>query len=85
MVVYDRPNREHPSGALLWIHGGGWQAGDKTGTCGNAFNDIGWFTAPGGRQFAFAVYLDRPKLDTAQTNALIARIGGVFASEVSDR
>lgn len=62
-----------------------WPAGDKTGTCSNAFNDVGWFIAPGGRQFAFAVYLDRPKLDTAQTNALIARIGAVFARAVAAR
>lgn len=62
-----------------------WQAGDKTGSCGNAFNDIGWFTAPDGRQFAFAIYLDRPRLETAEANALIARIGVEFARVVTAR
>ena len=73
---------------LVRVRGGlpkEWPAGDKTGTCGNAYNDIGWFIAPGGRQFTFAVYLDRPKLDTAASNALIARIGAEFARVVAAR
>jgi beta-lactamase class A len=51
-----------------------WPAGDKTGSCGNAFNDIAWFDAPNGVSFVLTVYLDRPRVSDAQAEAAIADV-----------
>ncbi len=52
----------------------GWEAGDKTGTCGNAWNDIAWFRAPDGRFHVLAVYLDRPSVSGPEAEAAIADV-----------
>lgn len=50
----------------------GWEAGDKTGSCGTAWNDVAWFTTPAGRTFVLAVYLDRPTVDGPAAETAIA-------------
>lgn len=50
----------------------GWPAGDKTGSCGTASNDVAWFTAADGRDYILAVYLDRPTVTADRANAAIA-------------
>lgn len=52
----------------------GWAAGDKTGTCGTAYNDVAWFRSPAGRDYVLAVYLDRPSVPAAAANAAIADV-----------
>ncbi len=37
-----------------------WLVGDKTGTCGTAYNDVAFVEEPGGDRYMIAVYLDRP-------------------------
>jgi beta-lactamase class A len=49
-----------------------WVAGDKTGSCGNAYNDVAFVEAPDGDRYIVAVYLDRPTVDAAAANAAIA-------------
>ncbi|MXO64016.1 class A beta-lactamase [Qipengyuania oceanensis] len=55
----------------------GWQAGDKTGTCGSGangqVNDIAVFETPDGARYVLAVYLDRPSGTTAEAEAAIAQ------------
>ncbi|WP_017671433.1 class A beta-lactamase [Blastomonas sp. AAP53] len=50
----------------------GWSAGDKTGSCGNAFNDVAVFTTAKGRRYALAVYLDRPVVKGDDASAILA-------------
>lgn len=50
----------------------GWFAGDKTGSCGNAYNDVAFVEAPDGDKYVIAVYLDRPTVDAEAANAAIA-------------
>lgn len=57
-----------------------WAAGDKTGTCGTAFNDVAMFKTPEGRSYALAVYLDRPTVKGAEANAIIADAARVAVS-----
>lgn len=52
----------------------GWTAGDKTGTCGNAYNDVGVLRAPDGRSYILAVYLDRPTVPGPKAEAAIAQV-----------
>ncbi|MBL8651945.1 MAG: class A beta-lactamase [Sphingopyxis sp.] len=52
----------------------GWVAGDKTGNCGTAFNDVAFVEAPGGPKYVIAVYLDRPDVTGAAADAAIADI-----------
>jgi beta-lactamase class A len=59
-----------------------WVSGDKTGTCGTAYNDVAWFEAPNGLAFVLAVYLDRPRVDRAAAEAAIAQVGRVIAERV---
>lgn len=62
-----------------------WPTGDKTGTCSNErgphpqYNDIGWFIAPSGKHFAFAVMLDHPKVSRDSSEAAMAKIGTLAA------
>lgn len=60
----------------------GWLAGDKTGTCGTAYNDVAFFRAPNGSEYVLAVYLDRPTGEAAAANAAIADVGRLAASLV---
>jgi beta-lactamase class A len=59
----------------------GWAAGDKTGTCGNAVNDVAFFRTPAGNEYILAVYLDRPT-DVARGEAVIADVARVAAGLV---
>ncbi|HVQ07823.1 MAG TPA: class A beta-lactamase [Allosphingosinicella sp.] len=61
----------------------GWRAGDKTGSCGTAFNDVAWFEVPGGASFVLAVYLDRPTVSAAQAEAAIAEVARHVAARAS--
>ncbi len=66
---------ENTSTGLKRIRGGlpqGWSAGDKTGSCGNAFNDVAVFTADNGKRYTLAVYLDRPAVKGDAASAIIA-------------
>lgn len=56
----------------------GWRSGDKTGTCGTAYNDIAivWPpTAEGGEPFVLTVYVDRPTAEAGAVDSAIARVG----------
>ncbi len=55
----------------------GWPAGDKTGTCGTAFNDIAWFRTPNGAEWVLAVFLDRPTVAAAQAEAALAEVTAI--------
>lgn len=50
----------------------GWQAGDKTGSCGTAFNDVAVLRSPAGKDYVLTIYLDRPTVDDKQADAAIA-------------
>jgi beta-lactamase class A len=66
---------EATSTGLKRIRGGlpqGWSAGDKTGSCGNAFNDVAVFTSEKGKRYTLAVYLDRPTVKSDAASAIIA-------------
>lgn len=52
----------------------GWGAGDKTGTCGTAYNDVAFVEEPGGAKYMIAVYLDRPAVEGDAANATIADV-----------
>jgi beta-lactamase class A len=58
----------------------GWLVGNKTGTCGTAFNDVAFFQAPGGAEYLLAVYLDRPTVADARAEAAIADVGRLAAT-----
>lgn len=60
----------------------GWEAGDKTGSCGTAYNDVAFFRSAGGREYLLAVYLDRPTVPAARAEAAIADVGRLAASSV---
>lgn len=57
----------------------GWRAGDKSGNCGTAFNDVAIVWPPDAAPFVLAVYVDRPSAPRQQINAAIAEIGRVAA------
>jgi beta-lactamase class A len=59
-----------------------WLAGDKTGTCGTAYNDVAFFRSAGGREYMLAVYLDRPAVDRPRAEAAIADVGRLAATLV---
>ncbi len=59
-----------------------WVAGDKTGSCGNAFNDIAVFTTDARRTYTLAIYLDRPAVKGEQANAIIADATRIVLSHV---
>ncbi len=50
----------------------GWTSGSKTGTCGNAYNDVALVKSPKGDEYILAVYLDRPTVDQKASEAAIA-------------
>lgn len=52
-----------------------WIAGDKTGTCGTAYNDVAFVEAPDGDKFMVAAYLDRPTVTDDAADALLAEVG----------
>lgn len=62
---------------LKRIRGGlpqGWVAGDKTGTCGTAYNDVAFVEESGGAKYMIAVYLDRPAVKGEAASAVIADV-----------
>jgi len=63
----------------------GWAVGDKTGSCGTAYNDIGIVWPPSGRAFVLTVYTDRPTVDAAEVDAAIAEIGQLAAFYMTER
>jgi beta-lactamase class A len=50
----------------------GWTAGDKTGTCPTAYNDVAVLRSPTGASYVLAIYLDRPTVPAARAEAAIA-------------
>ncbi|HEX7782042.1 MAG TPA: class A beta-lactamase [Sphingobium sp.] len=50
----------------------GWKVGDKTGSCGTAFNDVAVLRSPTGHDYVLAIYLDRPTVSDAKAEATIA-------------
>lgn len=58
----------------------GWVAGDKTGTCGTAYNDVAFAEEPGGAKYMIAVYLDRPTADAEQASTAIADVARAVVS-----
>jgi len=60
----------------------GWEAGDKTGSCGTAFNDVAWFRTPAGNEYLLAVYLDRPRVNAARAERAIADVGRLASTLV---
>ena len=70
---------------LARIRGGlptGWLSGDKTGTCGTAYNDVAFVEEPGGAKYMIAVYLDRPAVKGAAANAAIADVARAVARDL---
>jgi beta-lactamase class A len=59
----------------------GWEAGDKTGTCGTAYNDVAFFRAANGREYMLSVYLDRPTVTGPRAEAAIADVGRLAAAQ----
>jgi beta-lactamase class A len=60
----------------------GWQAGDKTGSCGTAYNDVAFLVSPSGREYMLAVYLDRPTIPSARAEATLADVGRLAALRI---
>lgn len=60
----------------------GWLVGNKTGTCGTAFNDVAFFRAPNGAEYMLAVYLDHPAVADARAEAALADVGRLAATLV---
>lgn len=50
----------------------GWRAGDKTGSCGTAYNDVAVLRSPSGKDYVLAIYLDRPTVEAKAADAAIA-------------
>lgn len=63
----------------------GWTVGDKTGSCGTAYNDIGIVWPPSGRAFVLTVYVDRPTAAAAEVDAAIAEVGELAAQYMGQR
>ena len=51
----------------------GWTSGSKTGSCGNAYNDVALVKSPKGEEYILAIYLDRPTVDAKKAEAAIAQ------------
>ncbi|SEH20180.1 beta-lactamase class A [Sphingopyxis sp. YR583] len=62
----------------------GWIAGDKTGSCGNAYNDVAFVETPGGRKYVIAVYLDRPAVKGDAASAIIAEATRITVTDLPD-
>ncbi|WP_405282823.1 class A beta-lactamase [Gaopeijia maritima] len=61
----------------------GWRVGDKTGSCGNASNDVGIVWPPEGEPFVLAVYIDRPTAEASAVDGVFAELAGVAAAEAA--
>jgi beta-lactamase class A len=58
----------------------GWTSGSKTGSCGTAYNDVALVKSPQGEEYLLAVYLDRPTVDQAASEAAIAEAASAALS-----
>jgi beta-lactamase class A len=58
----------------------GWTSGDKTGSCGTAYNDVALVKSPKGEEYLLAIYLDRPTVDQAAAEAAIAEAASAALS-----
>ncbi len=63
----------------------GWRAGDKTGTCGNAWNDVAVIRPTGGGDYLLAVYLDRASVGSERADAAIADVARILAPRMVAR
>lgn len=63
----------------------GWTVGDKTGSCGNAFNDIGIIWPPSGPAFVLAIYIDRPTADPEEVDFAMEEIAELAVLYMSER
>lgn len=63
----------------------GWRAGDKTGTCWTAYNDVAIIWPSESDPFVLAIYIDRPEATPREVNAAFAEIGELAASYMSAR
>jgi len=61
-----------------------WIAGDKTGTCGTAYNDVAFVETPGGRKYVIAIYLDRPTVESDAASAAIAEVTRIVAADLAN-
>ncbi|MBL0914795.1 MAG: class A beta-lactamase [Sphingopyxis sp.] len=61
-----------------------WLSGDKTGTCGTAYNDVAFVEAPEGGKYMIAVYLDRPAVKDEAANAAIADVARAIVADLPD-
>jgi beta-lactamase class A len=62
----------------------GWVTGDKTGTCGTAYNDVAFVETPGGKKYVIAIYLDRPTVEGDAASAVIAEATRIVAADLAD-
>ncbi|WP_299327538.1 class A beta-lactamase [Parasphingopyxis sp.] len=63
----------------------GWTVGDKTGSCGNAFNDIGIIWPPSGPAFVLTVYIDRPTAEPGEVDFAMEEIAELAVLYMSER
>lgn len=62
----------------------GWTAGDKTGSCGNAYNDVAFVETPGGKKYVIAMYLDRPTVEGDAASAILADATRLTVADLPD-
>lgn len=60
----------------------GWIVGDKTGSCGTAYNDVAFVEEPGGAKYMIAVYLDRPAVKGDEASAAIADVARAVVKDL---
>lgn len=63
----------------------GWTVGDKTGSCGTAFNDIGIIWPPSGPAFVLAIYIDRPTAEPEEVDFAMEEIAELAVLYMSER
>ncbi|MCA0977146.1 class A beta-lactamase [Qipengyuania flava] len=63
----------------------GWVVGDKTGTCGSAYNDVAIFWAERDRPYALSIYFDRPEAGADEAQAAMAEVGALAAEVARQR
>lgn len=61
----------------------GWRAGDKTGTNGNANNDVAIVWPTRREPLLVSAYYDNPALESAQRDAVLAEVGRIVAGLVA--
>lgn len=60
----------------------GWVAGDKTGSCGTAYNDVAFVEEPGRAKYMIAVYLDQPVVKGDAASAAIADVARAVVKDL---